>query len=186
MNCALRFSLSHASNLQSWPTACWSDKSYSNSYYEDRPRLTTAMKAATWVSEVRRLRGEGDSILSTWLRSVQMSEQIKQPSSKPPSTLRRNMYVGPSSKPLQDSGETQMLGALPVCNLSIVFLIDCLRELRGWPFSLQNRLREHTLTIVLPTRTTRRSWAIAESMQHNLSLYVVFLYTTCRLRRPRG
>ena len=82
----------------SWPAECWSDKSYSNSYYEDRPRLTTAMKAATWVSEVRRLRGEGDSILSTWLRSVQMSEQIKQPSSKPPSTLRRNMYVGPSSK----------------------------------------------------------------------------------------
>ena len=42
-------------------------------------------------------------------------------------------------------------------------------------FALQNRLREHTFDIVLPTRTTWHSWAIEESMQHGL----LPLYTTC-------
>ena len=50
--------------------------------------------------------------------------------------------------------------------------VDCLCELRGWLFSLQNRLREHKFTIVRPTRTMRHSWAIEQSMQREV-------YTTC-------
>ena len=58
----------------------------------------------------------------------------------------------------------------------------CLRELRGLLFSLQNRLRELTLAIALPTRTTRHSWAIDNSMQHEPLL----AHKTYQLRRLRG
>ena len=50
--------------------------------------------------------------------------------------------------------------------LNLYTKIVCLRELRGFLFSLRNRLREHTLAILLPTQTTRHSWAIDNSMQH--------------------
>ena len=67
--------------------------------------------------------------------------------------------------------------------LWIIILVSVLLEFSFYVWKVFARLMLYGPTIVLPTRTTRHSWAIAESMQHEpllaytTCLYMLFSYT---------
>ena len=88
----------------------------------------------------------------------------------PMQSLTRVNILGPLENPHEQHHEHRFFKGS-----SLYTKVDCLRELRRWLFSVQSRLREHTFTILLPTRTTRHSWAIQESMQQK----PVLVYTNC-------